>query len=261
MHPAQIKKAVNAALLALLGFNFLFWLGTSDIYAKWEGVPPPPTRDGALMMALGDSEFFYRFGAITLQNLGDTGGQVTPLRDYNYQRLGEWFWLMNDLDPASNHVPMLAAYYFGGTRTPSDVKVVVDYLGQIGQVPVGTKWRWLAHAIYLARFRMQDLPLALDLAYKLAKMEPVGDVLPEWARQMPAFVLKEQGDKEAARKIVEDLLVSSQRFHPNEVNFMKSFLVEQLGVDEKEVDQILKMRGEENNDVNVPRPQPPPMPE
>ena len=261
MGPARTRRLVNAAAIVILGFNALLWLATSNIYARWEGVPPVPSRDGALMMTLSDPQFSYRFGAITLQNLGDTGGQTTPLKDYSYEKLGKWFWLLNDLDPASNHVPMLAAYYFGATRAPKDVAVLVDYLGVIGQNPYGNKWRWLVQAIFFARHRLHDMKLSLDLAYKLAKMQPVGDTLPEWARQMPAFVLKEQGDKQAARKIVEDLLTSSQHFHPNEVNFMKSYLVEQLGVDQKEADQIVKMRGNEDEAAPPDAPLPPPEPQ
>jgi hypothetical protein len=257
MSPAQLKKAINAGLLGMLALNFLFWLASSDLYARWEGVPPPPSSSGARMMTLGDAQFSYRFGAITLQNLGDGGGRVTSLRDYDYQRLGKWFWLLDSLDPASNHVPMVAAFYFGGSGTPKDVAVVVDYLATVGSNPAGNKWRWLAHAIFLARHHLKDLKLALDLAYRLAKMEPVGDTLPEWARHMPAFVLNDQGDKEAARKIVESLLLSSRRFHPNEVNFMKAWLVEQLGVDQAEVDMIIKMRGTDTAAPDGPRLAPP----
>jgi hypothetical protein len=261
MQPARLRRNVSVAAALLLAANCLFWIGSSDIYARWDGVPPVPTRDGALMMTLGDAEFSYRFGAITLQNLGDTGGQTTPLKDYDYQALKGWFWLLNGLDPASDHVPMLAAYYFGATRTPKDVAVLVDYLSAVGQNPQGNKWRWLVQAIFLARHRMHDLHLSLDLAYKLSKMQPVGDTLPEWAQQMPAFVLKEEGDKQAARKIVEDLLASSQSFHPNEVNFMKSYLVEQLGVDPKEADQYIRMRGNRDEKTPPPLSKPPPEPE
>ena len=258
--PAAVRQGVSVGAAIILGLNFLLWLASSDIYSRWEGVPPVPTHDGAVMMTLGDSEFSFRFGAITLQNLGDTGGQTTPLKDYNYQALGGWFMLLDGLDPASNHVPMLAAYYFGATRSPKDAAVLVDYLRHGGENPVGNKWRWLVQAIFMARHRLHDTHLALDLAYELSKMQPVGDTLPEWARQMPAFVLKEQGDKQAARKIVEDLLVSSQNFHPNEVSFMRSYLVEQLGVDPKEVDQIIAMRGKHEEPL-PPLPQPPPEPE
>lgn len=256
-----LKRNINIALYAALGLNVLFWIGSSDVFSRWEGVPPVPSKEGALIMGLGDAQFSYRFGAITLQGLGDGGGQVTPLKDYDYEKLGQWFWLLHGLDPASNDVPMLAAYYFGGTPVPKDVAVVVDYLGVIGQNPAGNKWRWLAHAIFLARHRMNDMDLSLDLAYKLSKMEPVGDTLPIWARQMPAFVLAEKGDKQAAREIVENILLSSQQFHPNEVNFMKGYLSEQLGVSQEEVNLLMKRRREDPNAVFRPQPiLPPPMP-
>ena len=213
------------------------------------------------MMGLGDAEFAYRYGALELQNLGDSGGQTTALKDYNYKELGRWFWLLDSLDPASDHVPMLAAYVFGGTRVPSDVRVVYDYLSKIGDNPAGQKWRWLVHAIFLARHRLYDLDLALGLAYKLAKMEPTDDRLPAWARQMPALVLAEKGDKDDARKIIEDLLISSDKIHPNEVSFMKYYLVHELGVDQREVDAIAAMRGVEPDPATLPRTKPAPMPE
>lgn len=257
---ADTRARANIMLAATLVLNLAFWSGSKFIYAKWEGVPPVPTRNGATMMALGDPEFAYRLGAITLQNLGDSGGRVTPIRNYDYARLGAWFKLLDDLDPASDHVPMLAAYYFGATRVPADVAVVVDYLSAAGARPIGSKWRWLVHAIFLARHRLDDLQLALDLAYKLSKMQLVDDVMPGWARQMPAFVLKEQGDREDARKIITELLLTGHGFHPNEIHFMKSYLTEELGVPPAEVERIMSER-------NVPdtgkyrRPLPAPRPE
>jgi hypothetical protein len=151
-------------------------------------------------------------------------------------------WLLHGLDPASNDVPMVAAYYFGGTRVPDDVAVIVDYLSVIGQNPAGNKWRWLAHAVFLARHRMNDQKLALDMAYALSKMQPVGDQLPIWARQMPAFVLADTGDKQAARQLVENLLLSGDRWHGNEIEFMKYYLRHDLGVPRAEVDALMKKR-------------------
>ena len=213
------------------------------------------------MMGLGDSEFAYRYGALELQNLGDSGGQTTALKDYDYQELGKWFWLLDSLDPASDHVPMMAAYVFGATRVPSDVRVVYDYLAKIGDNPAGQKWRWLVHAIFLARHRLYDLDLALGLAYKLSKMQLTDDHLPDWARRMPALVLAEKGDKEDARKILEDILVSSDKIHPNEVNFMKDYLIHQLGVDPREVEAIVALRGKQSDDHTLPKTKPAPMPE
>jgi hypothetical protein len=237
-----LRRRVLFFLAFVFGLNVLLWLGTHHMQAKWTGVPPVPTKNGALAMTLGDSQFSYRFGAMTLQNFGNSGGNVVAIKNYDYKKLGAWFWLLNDLDPASNHVPMLAAYYFGGTVVKEDIAVIVDYLGNVGQLPVGNKWRWLAQAVFLARHRLQDMDLALDLAYKLSRMQPIGDTLPIWARQMPAFVLSEQGEKETARILIEEILLSADDLHPNEVNFMEAYLIETLGIDPQHVKQVMNMR-------------------
>jgi len=237
-------QRIKMVLGLVLGLNLLFWCASSAVYARWEGTPPVPSKRGAIMMTLGDPEFSYRFLALTLQNLGDVGRDVTPLKDYNYQRLGQWFFLLHSLDPESDHVPMIAAYYFGATRVPKDVAVVVDYLRVAGLVPGDEKWRWLAQAAYLAQHRMYNLPLALELAYQLEKL-PNSDTLPQWARQMPAFILGKHSDKEAARQLMENMLLTEKNLHPQEINNMKMFLVEQLGVDPQEVDKVMRMRAED----------------
>lgn len=242
MQPRALQIRINLALGALLALNLGLWFASSDMQAKWAGVPPVPRQETAVMMALGDGQFSFRSGAITLQNLGDTGGRVTPLKEYSYAMLGQWFALLHLLDPASDHIPMAAAYYFGATPVKKDVRVVVDYLGRIGQNPYGEKWRWLAHAAYLARHKLDDLPLALDLAYKLSRMQVAGGELPLWARQMPAFILKEQGERDSARDLIEQMLATEKNLHPNEVNFMAAYLTEQLGIPQAEVDSLLRQR-------------------
>lgn len=254
--PAQkLKRNITLFLLAALALNLVFWMGSKDVFIKWRGVPPLPSKTGVLMMTLGDIEFSYRLGALTLQQLGDSGGQTTALKDYDYAALAKWFWLLNELDPASDHVPLLAAYYFGAVEDPEKISHVVNYLGTIGQNPYGSKWRWLVQAILQARHKMKDLDLALELSYKLSKMEPIGDVLPHWARQMPAFVLAAKGDKEDSRRVIEEMLLTSEHFHPNEVRFMKDYLTRELGVPAQEVEELMKRRTLPiSEDLGVPKP-------
>ena len=221
----------------------LFWNVTREIYSKWDGVPPVPSRAGAIAMSLGDNEFSYRLLAIMLQNFGDVGRDITPLKDYNYQKLGQWFHLLHSLDPVSDHIPLLAANYFGGTLVPKDVAYVVDYLKVAGNMRIGEKWRWLAQAAYLAQHRLNDLDMALGFAYQLQNMNREGVAMPQWARQMPVFVLKYRGEKEASRHLMENLLVTDKTMEPNEVNFMRLYLTEDLGVDQKEVEGLLRLRG------------------
>ncbi len=240
---SRTEDKVTIGLCLCVAVCLSLWLVSSDLFARWGGVPPVPTARTAEMGALGDAQFSYRSGAMTLQVLGDTGGEITPLKEYNYARLGDWFGVLSALDPASDHIPMIAAYYFGATRVPQDVKVIVDYLAVVGDSPVGQKWRWLAHAAYLARHRLNDMDRAIELAYRLARITPLdGKPLPVWARQMPAFILNAQGEAQASRRLIEQMLLTDTGMHPNEINFMAAYLYEQLGVSQAEVDQLLRLR-------------------
>ncbi|MBI3440942.1 MAG: hypothetical protein HY052_03930 [Proteobacteria bacterium] len=234
---------VRLVLLAILGLQLAVWSASKEFYPRWEAVPPVPSRNGAVLMALGDPEFAYRFLALTLQDLGDVGIDITPLKNYNYTELGKWFSLLNSLDSLSDHVPMVAAYYFGGTKVPKDAAVVANYLSAVGQVPIGEKWRWLAHAAFLAQHRTYNLDLALKWAYTLQRMYQSGVDMPQWARQMPAFVLSERGDKDAARQMMKNMLVTEKTMDPAEINFMASYLTDELGVAPEEVKSLLRLRG------------------
>lgn len=231
----QIPLRLKMALFLWLFLCAVLWFGSHLVQAKWPGVPPVPSMGGAVSMALGDRQFSYRMGALTLQTLGDDGGRVTPLKKYDYAKLAAWFGLLKKLDAVSDHVPLIAAYYFGATREPDQARIVANYLAEIGQNPSGEKWRWLAHAVFLARYRANDLDLALSFAEKLAALQlDHGREMPIWARQMPVFVLTAKGEKDAARAIMAGILMTDKNLKPNEINFMKAFLTERLGVDEKD---------------------------
>lgn len=232
---ARAQPFILVSLLFWLALCGALWLAGHLAQARWPGVPPVPAEKGAVAMTLGDRQMSYRLGALTLQNMGDGGGRVTPLKEYDYRALSAWFYLLRGLDSVSDHVPLIAAYYFGATREPEQARIVAEYLAEAGQDPSGQKWRWLAQAVFLARYRANDLPYALELANKLAALQlDHGRQMPIWARQMPAFVLTAMGEKDAARAIIAGILLTDKSLKPNEINFLKAFLVERL--DDKSVD-------------------------
>lgn len=221
-----IPRGALAAVLITMGLQAAFWWQTRDVRAGWEGVPPAPSSRVAKGLALGDGQFLYRAATFVLQNMGDEGGRVTPLKDYDYQRLGQWFFLLDQFDPISEFLPVLVGYYYSQSQDPDDVRVVISFLAHIAIRDPERNWRWLAHAIYLARHRVGDMNLALSLAYRMAAIKSPG--VPIWARQMPAFVLAEVGEKEAARDLMEAILDSRPDLDPSEIQFMRDFIDNQL---------------------------------
>lgn len=223
-------KAQDKTLYYLYGFfvlalmaNIAFWMGAKKNLPVWGNVPPVPSKGSVSSAALGDDEIAYRLVGYFLQNSGNVGGRYEALKDYDYVELGKWFALSEKLDPQSNYVPFLAAYYYGALEDPAQkLDSVISYLEEHGQLPYPQKWRWLAHAVYLSKYKQNDAPKALELAKILADLKT--DVAP-WGRQMVAFVQLDMGNREAAYEFMARLLASEKdKVHPNEVNEMVRFI-------------------------------------
>lgn len=226
---SRARRGALILLAAALLLHAALALHHRERRAEWSGVPPPPSLPTAPALALGDPQLFYRAAAFALQNMGDEGARVTPLADYDYARLGAWLDLLDRIDPRARYAPTLAAYYFGQTPDPGGVRRIVAYLSRVGARDPARNWRWLTHAAYLARYRLHDLPLALEVARHLAGL--TAGKVPLWVRQMPAFVLAEVGDREAARDLMATILATDANLSPEEAALIEQF------IDRQEVEQ------------------------
>lgn len=218
-------------LLVFLSFQILLWTQVRNLQPRWLNVPPPPKSHTASGVTLGDKQFAYRSYGVRLQNMGDYGGNVTPLRDLDYNLLGKWFDVLDSLDHKSNFLPMMVAYYFASTDDPNQLDPVIGFLRKVGirDAHYYKKWRWLVSAIYYARHKQKDLDKALEMAYELAALNEQGVELPSWALNMPSFIKLEQGDKSAAFSMtIQILQESAEEMHPNEVNFMVDYLCNRI---------------------------------
>ncbi len=238
-------RSWNMTLILLLALQVIWWFGlpipqdddsadsvwlngTRSIRPTMHTVPPVPTEQAALALGLGDAQWFFRIGAFRLQNAGDGFGQVTPLKNYNYEQLFRWWTLLDALDPRSSFVPATAAYYFGATQNPREqVPYVVRYLVEHSDKNPVANWWWYHQASYLARHRLKDADWALEIAYKLANLPEDADV-PLWTRQLPAFILEKQGEYAQACQIILDILDSKDDLTPHEINFILHFINDRI---------------------------------
>ncbi|MDH5723101.1 MAG: hypothetical protein OEY94_07250 [Alphaproteobacteria bacterium] len=220
------KKVVFILKLAL-AINIAFWLYSRNIKSEWLNVPPAPDKKYAASYGIGDGQFAYRVIGLMIQNFGDSGGRATALKVYNYNHLTHWFYVEDALDPVSNFSPYLAAYYFSALQEPEKYRPVLSYLRDVGIRAEGEKWRFLVQAVVVARKIMGDLDTSLSLANELAN-HPKKDI-PVFTKQMPAFVLREKGDKELAYTIMVEILKSSaDKLRAEEVNQMVYHICNQI---------------------------------
>lgn len=212
--------------------NLSVWFLLRDEQARWINVPPPPDREAASFSGLGDAQFSYRTIAYMLQNLGDNAGISRPLMEYDYHLLSKWLFLADTLDPRSNFIPYIAAYYFGAVQTPESLPPLVRYLEYAGTHNGGQddKWRWLTQAIYLARYRLDDLDWSLEMARKLKDMDGKNGVnLPVWAKNMDVMLMNVMGEKDAAYGIMlQTLETEGKSMDQSEYLFMLDYICKQI---------------------------------
>ena len=199
------KSLLNYLVLFIFILQICFWYSTKHIKPEMVIVPKAPTERTVNLLSLGDKQFFFRYLGFKIQNAGDSWGRVTALKDYNYQELIKWFYLLNKLDNVSNYPPTMAAYYYGHTQNGKDTIYIINYLYEHAKQDLRGKWWWLVQAVYLANHRLKDKQLALKIAYTLNSV-PKDVKMPIWARQMVAFIHEQLGENQAAKEIILEIL-------------------------------------------------------
>ena len=113
------------------------------------------------------------------------------------------------------------------TKKIDDLTPIIDYLEVIGQRPQPHKWRWLAQAVFLARYSQNDLNRSYELAMTLANLSTPD--MPEWTRQMPAFILVARGDKELAYNMLMNMLQSDgDKMDPAEIGVIRDWICDKI---------------------------------
>jgi hypothetical protein len=212
-----------ALLLALLACNIAFWSQTHHIRPALDVVPPVPSKEELALLKMGDDQFYFRSLALQMQNAGDTYGRFTALREYDMNEVYRWGTLLDTLDPHSDMMPALVAYYFSQTQKTEDVRPLVNYLYEHSVRDVAHNWWWLLQAIYLAQYRLNDMDLAMKVANPL-----VDKSVPIWAQQMAAVVHEKRGEMQDALQIMETIKNNADAIPERDLRYMVYFVKERL---------------------------------
>lgn len=216
-------RTAYIVLFLFFSLNVLAWVVVKEHQARWLNVPSPPSTQSLIAGSLGDSELAYRLSGYFLQNLGDHGGAIRNINEYDFNTLQDWFYRADSLNQKSNYVPALAAGYFGITREPSNIEPVAEYLADIGMRPYGDKWRWLVWAIMHEKNELQNTDKSLELSYMLEAREYENK--PAWAYRLSPVILAETGrDIDAYIRARHVRRLYAQNLNHKEKEFLYNFI-------------------------------------
>ena len=206
----------------LIYFHSITASETKQFMPELEILPEVPSKTSAGITSLGDEQFYFRYLTLALQNAGDTFGRATPLQDYDYATLYDWFQLLDTLDLESDFVPSIASYYYSHTQRVEDNRYIVKYLEENYDKLPDKKWFWLGQAVQIAYFILKDKDLALRLTNKLE--ENPDPKIPMWMKQMSAVINSKAGEAEKAEEIIKNLVSNAEHYSDSEVQFLARFL-------------------------------------
>ena len=128
------------------------------------------------------------------------------------------------LNPLSDYPGFLASRVYSQNPDDDKVRAMISVIERLFEADPRRHWRRMTEAVLLAKHRLKDLPLALELARQVRLM-PESIETPRWARDMEIIVLDEIGEKEAALRLISSLLQSGAITDRDEKRFLEQRLL------------------------------------
>jgi hypothetical protein len=161
-----------AVVLIVLAFaqGSFAWVNR-DVRPNWEVLEPPPAGETLQIASFGDAQFLYRILAMQLQNAGDEGGRITPIRAFDINMVVAWLDVLDTLDARADHHVGLALRYFSLHQDKASLEPLVRYAMRHVDKNPALKLNWLSQALLIAELRLKDDSLALEVADQMGRYE------------------------------------------------------------------------------------------
>ena len=231
-------------ILISIILQFFLWLNSKNIKPNLTIIPNLPNKYTIKALAFGDEEFYFRTSALRIQNAGDSFGNFTALKDYDYHKLYKWFKILDSLNSQSQLIPSLASYYYSQTQNKSDTIYLIKYLDEFASRDIDKYWWWMFQAFFIAEFSLKNNQLAIEMANKLSSNNNFH--APIWTKQLPAFLYARNNQSCTAFSIIEKILSDHEsgirKLDKQELSFMNYFIKNKLKSLEEEKFNPLKCK-------------------
>ncbi len=212
------------------------WRQTSD--TEFRQIEAPLTAETYRALSLGSDRLWSYLLLIRLQLQDAQKGRFLSYRRLDYDRLAEWLLTLQQMNPDSDYAAFLASRVYGQIDDPARVRRMIEVVREIFRQDPQRYWRRMTEAVLLAKYRVKDLGLALELADEIYR-QPEAIQMPRWARDMKLIVLDEMGEDEAAMRLIGSLLESGEITDADE----RRFLLDRLSKLQQELSESRQKEG------------------
>jgi hypothetical protein len=220
-------KDVPAFIIITLSLAFfcqIYWSSSrplATIHIK--PLPEPPSKIESQLMGLGDSISIAKLFMLWLQAFDNQPGVSVPFNSLDYHRVISWLQRILTLDPKGQYPLLAAGRIYGVIADGEKNRLMLEFISEKFSEDPDRRWPAMAHAVYVAKHRLKDYPLALEYAHEIARQVTLEDI-PSWVKQMELYVLEDMGEIESAKILIGGLLESGAITDAHELQFLKDRL-------------------------------------
>jgi len=175
-------------------------------------------------LSMGSEQLFSYLLAMRLQLHDNQAGEHIRYRKIDYLILVDWLNQIQRLNGRSEYPMMLASRVYSQTRDKGRLRIILAYIDRAFMDYPQLHWRHQAEATVIAKHKLDDLELALQMAQKLSD-QPKSVIMPRWARDMQFLLLGDLNEFETALVILDALLKSDAVKDPDEKFFLEEKLL------------------------------------
>ncbi|MEE9160493.1 MAG: hypothetical protein V3V73_01765 [Gammaproteobacteria bacterium] len=213
--PVQIIIILTIAFLCQLYLSSSRSLASINIKA----LPEPPSQIESQLIGLGDSIATSKIFMLWLQAFDNQPGVSVPFKNLDYRRVIDWLERILALDPKGQYPLLAAGRIYGVVDDEEKKRQMLAFISEQFSKDPNRRWPSMVHAIYVAKHRLKDYPLALKFAHAVARQVTANDI-PPWVKQMEIYVLEDMGEIESAKILIGGLLESGAITDAHEIQFL-----------------------------------------
>lgn len=220
---------VSAPVLALLAAGLALQLGLHAALpaprAKAPDLMPPPAISLLRLASFGEPIALARILMLQLQSFDYQSGSKVPYKDLDYTVVEAWLARILELDPKGQYPLLAASRVYAEIPDDARARSMCDFVYRQYLIDPNRRWPWLAHVAMLAKYRLNDMALALKYADALQKYTTAKDV-PAWAITMGIFIREDLNELQTERIMIGGMIASGRITDPSELKFLDGRLHE-----------------------------------
>ena len=217
--PMVIKLILLSTLFCHICWSFIHRTHVINI----TDLSAPPEQKIIELVGLGDAIAMAKLLMLWLQAFDNQPGVSVPFTNLDYASVIQWLERILALDYKGQYPLLAASHIYSLVQDHEKKRQMLDFIYQQFFIDPNRRWPSMTHAIFIAKHKLKDYPLALKFAHAVAQ-NVTDQNIPHWVKQMEIYILEDMGEIESAKILIGGLLESGAITDLNELRFLQNRL-------------------------------------